>query len=251
MPSLICSLVKEAGIEDFDIEIWNELTFGTKFLTIDNYDDAAKAKEPDFLNPGGRCWELARRTVEAVKQRTPEGARASGASPTRPSTTARSPSCRRASTGRATIPTAPARGSCPSRSSTRTSRRSTWRASCPTVDIRMPEGWAHTFIQTECLIRLLNPEARQAHPEGTQRFFHYMTEHGVVPAECGITDEAGAWELKSKCALRSFCLWLNKGVDVMHFFNAYRRTPWIWACCRPIWRSCPPTERSTSSPRRR
>ena len=63
------------------------------------------------------------------------------------------------------------------------------------------------------------------HPEGTQRFFHYMTEHGVVAAECGITDEAGAWDLKSKCALRSFCLWLNKGVDVMHFFNAYQKDP--------------------------
>ena len=52
-----------------------------------------------------------------------------------------------------------------------------------------------------------------------------MTEHGVVAAECGITDEAGAWELKSKCALHSFCLWLNKGVDVMHFFNAYQQDP--------------------------
>ena len=59
--SIICPLVKEAGIDDFDIEIWNELTFGTKFLTIANYDDAPQAKEPDFLNPGGRCWELARR----------------------------------------------------------------------------------------------------------------------------------------------------------------------------------------------
>ncbi len=47
-------------------------------------------------------------------------------------------------------------------------------------------------------------------PEGTQPFFQYMTAHGVVASECGITDEAGAWDRKSNCALRSFCLCLNK-----------------------------------------
>ena len=34
----------------------------------------------------------------------------------------------------------------------------------PEVEIRMPEGWAQTFLQTECLIRLLNPEARKRIP---------------------------------------------------------------------------------------
>jgi hypothetical protein len=48
-----------------------------------------------------------------------------------------------------------------------------------------------------------------------------MTEHGVLPPECGINDEAGAWQLKALCATRSFCLWLNKGVDVLHYFVAY------------------------------
>jgi hypothetical protein len=48
-----------------------------------------------------------------------------------------------------------------------------------------------------------------------------MTEHGVLPPECDITDEAGAWRLKSLCATRSFCFWLNKGVDVLHYFCAF------------------------------
>ena len=52
------------------------------------------------------------------------------------------------------------------------------------------------------------------------RFYHYMTEHGVLPPECGVNDEAGAWQLKALCATRSFCLWLNKGVDVLHYFVA-------------------------------
>ncbi len=48
-----------------------------------------------------------------------------------------------------------------------------------------------------------------------------MTEHGVLPPECGVNDEVGAWQLKTFCATRSFCLWLNKGVDVLHYFVAY------------------------------
>ena len=84
----------------------------------------------------------------------------------------------------------------------------------------MSEGWAHTFIQTEGIMRLLNPQAREKTPAGTTRFHHYITEHGVVPAECGVTDTDEAWRLKTYCALRSFCLWLNKGIDVLHYFQA-------------------------------
>jgi hypothetical protein len=86
----------------------------------------------------------------------------------------------------------------------------------------MMEGWAPTFIQTECLIRHLRPDVRLAtKAPGVDRFYHYMTEHGVLPPECGVNDEAGAWQLKALCATRSFCLWLNKGIDVLHYFVAY------------------------------
>jgi hypothetical protein len=49
----------------------------------------------------------------------------------------------------------------------------------------------------------------------------YMTEHGILASECGVGDAAGAWRLKALCATRSFCLWLNKGVDVLDYFDAY------------------------------
>ena len=55
----------------------------------------------------------------------------------------------------------------------------------PTVAIRMPEGFAHTFLQTESLMRLLNPAARQNHPPASERFRHYITEHGVMPPNAG------------------------------------------------------------------
>jgi len=34
---LLCKIVKESGITGYDLEIWNELTFGSKFLSINNY----------------------------------------------------------------------------------------------------------------------------------------------------------------------------------------------------------------------
>ncbi len=60
---------------------------------------------------------------------------------------------------------------------------------------------------------------------GVERFYHYITEHGVVPAECGIDDARKGWNLKTLCLTRSLCLWLNKGVDVMHYFAAYDANP--------------------------
>ena len=91
----------------------------------------------------------------------------------------------------------------------------------PTAEFRIPEGVADTLIKTESLMRLVNPEARLKHPPGVERFHHYMTEHGVAPEEAGANDEAAAWRLKTLCAMRFYCLWLNKGVNVLHYFSAY------------------------------
>ena len=50
---LVSRLVRAAGIEEFDVEIWNELTFGTKFLNVNNYFQPGLAKsEKDFLHAG-------------------------------------------------------------------------------------------------------------------------------------------------------------------------------------------------------
>ncbi len=70
---LVCKQAEAAGIDDFDVEIWNELTFGTHYLNVNDYYDppAVEFKTKDFLNKGGHLWELARRTIEAVKARHP------------------------------------------------------------------------------------------------------------------------------------------------------------------------------------
>jgi len=226
---LVCDLAREAGLDEWDVEIWNELTFGTKFLKINNYYDPDIApkpgkKAPDFLNSGGTCWELARRTIDAVKAAHPKVRCIWGFSNTTfyhckidrlpPHTD-----------GQSYHPYGTGTRSLPKREQFADKPQFCLEGFTPTVDIRMPEGWAQTFLQTECLIRLLNPKARQTTPPGTKRFYHYFTEHGTVPAEAGVTGDDAAWKYKAKCALRSYCLWLNKGVDTLHYFCAHAKKP--------------------------
>ncbi|MGB2824291.1 MAG: hypothetical protein WBF17_25175 [Phycisphaerae bacterium] len=225
---LVCDLAAGVGLKDFDVEIWNELTFGTRFLRINNYCDPPVApapgdrEPPDFLNKGGTCWELARRTVEAVKARHPRVRCIWGFS----NTTfyhCRVRNLPPRMDGQSYHPYGTGMRRLPKRETHPKRPEFCLERFVPTIDIRMPEGWAHTFVQTECLMRLLNPTTRLSErPPGSQRFFHYITEHGVVPAECGVTDEAGEWKLKTRCALRSFCMWLHKGIDTMHYFCAWQ-----------------------------
>jgi len=219
----LCRLAEEAGVKDYDLEIWNELTFGTHFLDINDYHDKAApkitAKQPDFLREGGRCWELARRTTDAVKKAHPRVRVIWGFSNT---TFFHCPISQ-------LPPGTDGQSYHPYGTGTRVFKGVQERKDQPPVEgfvpayeIRMMEGWAPTFIQTECLIRHLRPDVRlTTKAPGVDRFHHYMTEHGVLPPECGVNDEAGAWQLKALCATRSFCLWLNKGVDVLHYFVAH------------------------------
>jgi hypothetical protein len=218
---LICRALKESGVEDFDLEIWNELTFGTQFLNANNYHNPKPFKFPkDFLNEGGQCWELARRTVEAIRREHPKVRFIWGFSNTTFFHTAvdKLPP---GIDGQSYHPYGTGTRKLPEQEYHKGKPELNLDGFTPTTQIRCPEGWAHTFIQTESLMRHLNPEARKRCPPGVSRFSHYMTEHGVLPEECGIHDEAGAWQLKTKCALRSFCLWMNKGVEVLHYFCAH------------------------------
>lgn len=222
---MICKLAKDAGIEQFDIEIWNELTFGTRFLRIDTYYEKGKSpavQKADFLNPGGNCWELGKRTIDAVKKQHPQVRCIWGFSNT---TFFHTPVAKLppGMDGQSYHPYGTGTRSWPKDERHPDKPQFCVEGLVPKLDIRMPEGWAHTFIQTESLMRHLSPKGREARPEGTQRFYHYITEHGVLPPECGIEDAARAWELKTMCATRSFCMYLNKGLDVMHYFVAYEK----------------------------
>jgi len=74
MPSCSAKSSK-SGHHGYDLEIWNELTFGSKFLSINNYYTPAigsLSMKTTPLLPGGQMWELGNRTVKAVKAGYPE-----------------------------------------------------------------------------------------------------------------------------------------------------------------------------------
>ncbi len=224
---IVCDLVKKAGLNSFDIEIWNELTFGSNFLErgINNYYDPPIVEfKVNFLHPGGHAWELARRTVSAIKEKYPQVRCIWGFSNT---TFFHTPieELPPMTDGQSYHPYGTGTRRFPQDEQYRDKPELNVDGYSPQFVMRMPEGWAHTFLQTESLMRLLNPTARLRHPPKTERFYHYMTEHGVLPPECGVNDEEKAWLLKAKTVLRSFCFWLNKGIDAMHYFCAYDPNP--------------------------
>ena len=240
---LVCEQAHEAGLDGFDIEIWNELTFGTHFLDInDYYEPKAVTFRGDFLHEGGPRWELARRTVEAVKRRYPEARCLWGFSNTTFFHT-RVEELPPGIDGQSYHPYGTGTHTFPGDEDYRDRPGMNLDGFTPTAAFRIPEGLAHTFIKTESLMRLLNPEARRRHPPGVGRFYHEMTEHGVAPPECGARNEAAAWRLKTLCALRSFCLWLNKGIDVLHYFCAYEGQATGMGLLPPDLKGLPPESR--------
>lgn len=226
---LVLDLIGSVGISEFDVEIWNELTFGSDFMGgrgINNYYDPPIVQfKVDFLHPGGHAWEIARRTIEWVKRRFPKARCIWGFSNT---TFFHTPieQLPPFTDGQSYHPYGTGTRKLPQQEQAPDQLWRCLEGEVPTIEMRMPEGWAHTFVQTESLMRLLNLEARlKRKPQGVERFFHYMTEHGVAPPECGVTDEKGAWSLKAKTVLRVFCFWLNKGIDVLHYYCAYGERP--------------------------
>jgi hypothetical protein len=217
----ICRIAKE---EDclIELEVWNELSFGSHFAGangINAYWPGRAKFEKDFLNPGGHAWEMTRRTVEMVKREFPPVRVIWGWSNTTffhcaieklPSGTD-GQSYHPYGTGWRELP---AREQMPDRPEV------CLEGHCPTYRLAFAEGWAHTFIQCESLTRHLRPDKRlTVRPPGTERFSHYITEHGIVPAEVGVTGEAASLRLKEKFLLRATLFWLNKGIDRIFLFH--------------------------------
>lgn len=217
---LAARLVREAGIDSFDVEIWNELSFGSRFTSVAHYYEPSTFEfTADFLRPGGQAWELARRTVTAVRDEAPAARLIWGFSNTTfyhcpiaelpPGIAGQS--YHPYGTGTRRLPAEEAH---PDRPELCLDGR------CPELELRLPEGWAHLLFKTESLMRLLNPTARQSRPPGATEFAHLMTEHGVLPAECGVTDAEAAWDLKARSLLRAYPFWLNKGIDAVYWYCA-------------------------------
>ena len=217
----VVRIVLENYGSGFDVEIWNELSFGSDFLDIDNYYVPPLLKPGgDFLHAGGSAWELARRTAAEVHG-LDAGVRViwgfSNTSFLHTAVQALPPGI----DGQSYHPY----GTGPRCYSQIVAGDEHYNAGgfVPDGCAVMPEGWAQTFQQSETLMRLLNPAARAAHPPGVPHFEHLMTEHGFSPRELSITDRASALRAKEKFLLRAPMFWLNKGIAGLYVFGLYDR----------------------------
>lgn len=220
----VCQFVASYGIP-FDIEIWNELTFGSRFLDINNYyDPPIVSQTHDLYRQGGRCWEVARGIVELVTHKWPETKCIWGFSNTTFFHTAIS-TLPPGTDGQSYHPYGTAPRHFPQDEYMAWDPWRNLEGYVPHYRRIMPEGWAHDAIQLESLMRLLNPTARQAAPPGTVLFQHYITEHGWAPSESDVTDVAWARQLKARMVLRASLFWLNKGITKLYFTCAYDENP--------------------------
>lgn len=223
---LVMQQLAMAGFSRADLEMWNELSFGSQFLSINFYysPDIAQFTH-DFLRQGGQGWELARRTIEHIGPRYPGSRVIWGFSNT---TFYHTP-----------VPGLPAGTNGQSYHPYGTGKRLIPRDFPPIsrypwfiehfipngLSWCMPEGWAHLGVQTEFLPRLLNPATRLTNlPQGTEAFQHHMTEHGFNPREVGIADRQQALSYKAKSAIRALLFWLNKGLTRLDIYSAYDRS---------------------------
>jgi hypothetical protein len=208
---------------DFDLEIWNELTFGSDFLDINHYYvQPVAGAGPDFLHPGGAAWELARRTVVEARKLDAAVRIIWGFSNTTFFHTA--------------VPDLPPGvdaqsyhpyGTGPRCYAQMVAGKERYNVGgfVPDGCALMPEGWAQTFQQTETLMRALNPAARAAHPPGVARFEHFMTEHGVNLHDFHLADSQLAARARAKYLLRAPMFWLNKGVSGLYTYDVYDSDP--------------------------
>jgi hypothetical protein len=256
---LVAQAVEDAGNASYDVEIWNELTFGSEFLDINKYyERPVVAAAPDSFNSGGSAWELANRTTAMLHSRHP-GARviwgfsnthfyATDPSQLPPGTDGQSyhPYHTEPLAVPAQFP-GRAQASLFNAPGARIGDRSGSGYLPRGLTIALPEGGLALGLSVEQLPRdVLAPWVRNAErPPGTASFSRYFTEHGVEPSAGGITDPTSAREYKAKSLLRMLTFWLNKGVTREDVFDAWSSSDLEWGLLPSS--PNPSTYRSTST----
>jgi hypothetical protein len=228
--ALVTDLVHKAYGTGFDMEVWNELTFGSAYLNVDNYDDSKPGRNaPDFLHPGGSAWELARRTAALLKEHHPDVNVIWGFS----NTTFFNVKIRELPPrfdGQSYHPYGTGRRCY---ADLRRGRENLLLDSyVPSGCVIQPEGYAQAWQQTESLLRFLAPAARAAQGKDPDAFQHFITEHGLSPAELGISRATEAERAKKKFLLRAPLLWLNKGLTAIYVYDVYEPDDTRWGVFR-------------------
>jgi len=215
----------------FDMEIWNELSFGSNFVEQNRYYDpplpqlahldvfqdvvqatADEANAEPALFAGVRLVDGFANTIPWP---------ASSQMPARVTALSHHPYA-----GRKTYPKDESKGTALNALGlTDTSGFKPHYEEC------FPEYFA-TALQTETSVRDMAPLATDIYRTVHGRYdrpgnpcWLWITEVNYGPGEDGITDPARALRLKAKAMTRYFCFYLNKGVERLYLFAAVANDP--------------------------
>jgi len=222
---------KGAPDAGFDLEIWNEMSFGSNFIHQSRYYDPPLKhfQESDvYLDVVRATAEVAEaeptlfrgvRLVNGFSNTLPWPA--SSQMPARVAALSHHPYA-----GRKVFPSTRPKG-------TPLDARG-WPDPSgfePKYEASFPEYFA-TALQTETIVRDLAPLPteiyRVAHGRLTRPgnpCWCWITEVNYAPGEDGVTDPAQALRLKAKASTRYFCFYLNKGVERLYLFAAGANDP--------------------------
>jgi hypothetical protein len=218
----------------FDLEIYNELTFGNKFLYINEY------YEPDLETYAqNSIWdnlvlETAKYTVENPAKFAGVGL-SNGFSNTIPWTASSLQPDRISAIGKhpyAGIVDFPAR----EQNGTKLGHNAQVITEVPQYTALLPEYYG-TGIQTETLLRDSAPLTNDIYRTVHGRYGRsqdkpvnvWITEVNILPSEVGITDPAAARAFKAKIAARYFSFFLNKGVTKLQLYTAISGDDTEWS----------------------
>ncbi|MDF2921870.1 MAG: putative glycosyl hydrolase [Paenibacillaceae bacterium] len=215
----------------FDLEIWNELSFGSNYLYINKYYNPAPytydersiwanlvrasadyaASHPDLFQGVSITDGFANTIPWPASSQEPDRIRAINKHPY---------------SGRKTFPANETAG-------TKLNALGAPDAYVPAYTELFPEYFA-TAIQTETMVRDMGPftapvnrvlhgrYARASNPTPV-----WITEVGIAPNETGITDHTQAMKLKEKTTSRYYPFFLNKGVEKLYLYGAAGGDMWL------------------------
>lgn len=219
------NLMKSVGITKFNVEIWNELTFGAAILDANRYilphpnSDAVDGKK---MQPGGFDWELANQTTQNLKSMFGSNVTVGwGFSNTSFYTTAVT-NLPPNTDAESFHPGGAGLISIPATHEPYSFNQLIDGPYIPNISQEMPEstfaqGWKFdNLIRNKLFGRLYKQ------PPGTAHFNYWMTEAGYSPAfGKQHFSKAVNEQLKAKAALRQYSFWLNKGLTLYNFGSPY------------------------------
>lgn len=215
----------------FDMEIWNELSFGSNFLYINHYYSS-----PLYHYDENAVWGHIVKATAAYAQEHPDAFRgvtfcdgfsntvpwpASSQEPPRVGALSKHPYA-----GRHTYPQDEQHGSLVNA----LFQQEPQGAFRPLFSVLFPEYYA-TALQTECMERDMGPIVNDIYGVAHGRYARtlngkvvpcdvWITEVNIAPNEQGLKHRQQALALKAKTTARYLSFFLNKGVKRLYFYAA-------------------------------